>query len=764
MYTSVPGYPRIGKKRELKFACEDYFAKRIDRAELEARAAHIRKDNWLLMRDRSITHIPSNDFSLYDGFLDTAILFGIAGTGLPESPRSLEDLSETDKVFALARGEHALPLRKWYNTNYHYLVPRIDDGTHIVLSGDKPLREFREAKALGIITRPGIIGPFTLLKRSSYAEGARAQNLAGDLITAYTSLLGLLHQEGACAIQFIEPELACDLSPEDTEFFRDLYESLFAGSAMKAASWDGGLHTDLHVPYGDLRDCWKEAMSLPFSSFSLDFVEGEENINLLVAHGFPDHATLTAGIISGKSVWKANSEHTNALIERIEEASGCNRENGRLGAGISCSLLHVPVTAQSELGIPNSLRDRLSFAEEKLSELEAAENDPNVETSIRRPYVRPSEESCTRLPSRQKRKTIQRARFNFPPLPATTIGSFPQTKGLRQIRAAYRKGESTKEEYEKYVRAEIERCVRFQERIGLDVLVHGEAERTDMVEFFASRLEGFTVTDYGWVQSYGTRCVKPPIVTGSVRRKEALTVSEIVYAQSLTAKPVKGMLTGPVTILNWSFPAGDIPLEQTAFEIAAAIREEVLELEARGIGIIQIDEAALKEKVPLRKADRHRKYLDWALPAFRYTHAGCRADTNIHTHMCYSDFTDLVTEIDYLDADVITFEAARSDFSLLDTLRAEGFQTDVGPGVYDIHSPVVPETEELVQRIQSIQRALGRTNTRYDGLWINPDCGLKTRDWEETERSLENMVEAVRRCRANSRAQTEKTDDHSLRA
>lgn len=810
MKTVIAGYPRIGAHRELKFRTEAFLRGEITEQELLAEARDIRRINRMTLKEKGISSIPSNDFSLYDAMLDTATLIG----AIPARYRN-SSLSPLERYFAMARGNDsadlkALTMRKWFNTNYHYMVSCLDDDTVFSLEGDKLFMEYREALDDGIVSRPFIIGPFTFLSLSSYTGKRMAKDFVSGISSVYRDILARCTAEKIPAVAFGESALVTDLTGDDTALFTELYRDIFS-TAKKPAVY-------LHTSFGDIRDCWDEVMSLPFSGIALDFVEGTENLRLLEERGFPADKELTAGIINGKNVWKCDQAKTLALIGRIASLSGCTGENGRLSLGTSCSLLHIPISLTGETGIDPAVRSRLSFAEEKLDELawlasgarlaEAvdhshndcvlvdsvhadnahannvqadSENDGSVHTDpvqtdnvhndhshidrrhadhvhVDREHAIPdaqlsrniaalSAKDWTRHPSRAERKAIQRARFSFPALPTTTIGSFPQTDEVRHIRTRFKRGEIDEKEYSEAIRKLTANCIALQEDIGLDVLAHGEFERTDMVEFFGQNLEGFAFTLHGWVQSYGTRCVKPPIIVSDISRKKPLTVDLAVYAQSLSRKPVKGMLTGPVTILNWSFPREDITLREAAFQIAAAIREEVLDLEKNGISIIQIDEAALREKMPLRHEEREEKYLDWAIPSFRYCASGVRSDTQIHTHMCYSDFADCIQAIDALDADVITFEAARSNLSILDALADVGFDTDVGPGVYDIHSPRVPPVAEIEAIINTMLEKLGKAADRYDGLWVNPDCGLKTREKAETEASLRNLIKAVKKVR-----------------
>lgn len=736
MKTAIAGYPRIGGRRELKFATEAYFAGKIRCEELEETGKQIRRENWKTLKDAGIDFIPSGDFSFYDLMLDTACMVGAI-----DSQYRYPGASDLDIRFAMARGrqEHecdlpALPLRKWFTTNYHFIVPHISDDTRFSLTGTGPLEAWKEARDLGIITRPTVIGPFTFLTLASFSGDRTLANSLSSLTAVYVSLLNLLHQEGVSVIQIEEPALALDLNEEAVRHFAQCYREILQSPSRPA------IH--LQVSFGDVRDAYDAISRLPFEAVGLDFIEGKKNIELLTQKPLLPGTALIAGVISGRNIWKADKGATEHLLEVIK------RLCPEVIVGTSCSLLHVPVSLDGETRLDAKIRDKLSFAKEKLDELvvfasreyTAAHGTTSANITRETRQILPDTIETTRTPSRSDRRKIQDKRFCFPQLPATTIGSFPQTHELRMLRAQKRRHEITEEAYDKSIRQMIQECISFQEEIGLDVLVHGEFERTDMVEFFSDGLEGFVYTSAGWVQSYGTRCVKPPIIADDVRRKRSLTVETAVYAQSLSKKPVKGMLTGPVTILNWSFPREDISRADICFQIARALRDEVLDLEAHGISIIQIDEAALREKLPLRAEDWRSDYLDWAIPAFRLTHAQVRPETQIHTHMCYSEFSDIIGEIDAMDADVISFEASRSHLSILESLAASNFQTAVGPGVWDIHSPRIPTVEEFVSTISALPSFAG-------GIWINPDCGLKTRGNREARESLRNMMEAVKRVR-----------------
>ena len=747
MTTSIIGFPRIGEHRELKFATEKYFRKEISAEELQATAKELRAKHWRLAQERGVDQIPSNDFSLYDTFLDTAVLFNI----VPEQVQAI-DLSELDKYFALARGYQgekgdvrALPMKKWFNTNYHYIVPKFEAGTQVKLAGHKLFDEFQEAKDLGIHTRPVLVGPFTLLRLAEYAEGVNPVQFIEPLVAAYKEVFRRLADLGATDIQLDEPALVKDISELELTLFDKLYQGLLADKA--------GLSVLLQTYFGDVRDVYSHLVQLPVEAIGLDFLEGRKTLELVKEHGFPADKVLYAGVVNGKNIWRNDYAKTLALLEEIPAQN--------VVLSTSCSLLHVPFTTANEEFAPEILA-HFAFAAEKLDELReldairagqgdeflaankalfAAERTArNAELATQLAGL--DDAAFTRQPALAERAKAQHQAFNLPVLPTTTIGSFPQTREVKVNRATFRRGEKTEAEYTAFIEAEIDEWIKWQEEIGLDVLVHGEFERNDMVEYFGENLSGYLFSKNGWVQSYGTRGVKPPIIWGDVKRERPITVKWSAYAQAQSDLPVKGMLTGPVTILNWSFPREDITIKESTLQIALAIREEVLDLEAAGIHIIQIDEAALREKLPLRKSDWYSEYLDWAIPAFRLVHSGVAPTTQIHTHMCYSEFTDIIPAIEQLDADVISFEASRSNLHILDELERQNFQLQVGPGVYDIHSPRVPSVEEIENTIRAI---LAKVPT--ERVWINPDCGLKTRGIPETKASLVNLTQATRNIR-----------------
>lgn len=745
MTATIVGFPRIGENRELKFITEKYFKHEATEEELKERAKDLRQHDRKLLLDSGLTNFTSNHFSFYDQMLDAAFLFNV----IPENIAGL-DLSDLDKYFALARGYQgkkgdvkAWPMKKWFNTNYHYIVPQFTADTDVKLAGTKIFDEFVEAKEDGTITRPVLVGPFTLLQLSEF-HGCVKEDFVGAFIEAYAGIFKQLEDLGANWIQLDEPSLVKDLDERELALFKALYEPLLLQK--------GKLKVLAQTYFGDVRDAYDVLLKLPFDGIGLDFVEGRKTLEL-VERGFDDGKVLFAGVVNGKNIWRNNYQKTLDLLKKL------NVKN--LVLTTSCSLLHVPYTVASE-ELEEDVTKHFSFAEEKVRELveldallknqspeflrknaelfEKPRVLENAELHQKIADLKP--EAFVRQPEFAVREKIQKQEFNLPLLPTTTIGSFPQTREVKQKRAAFRKHEISQEEYDEFIAERIDSWIGFQEEIGLDVLVHGEFERNDMVEYFGQHLEGYVFTKKAWVQSYGTRCVKPPIIWGDVSRKDPITVRWSVYAQKQTKKIVKGMLTGPVTILNWSFPREDISIKESTLQLALAIREEVLDLEKNGIRIIQIDEAALREKLPLRRSDWQSEYLDWAIPAFRLVHSGVKPETQIHTHMCYSEFNDIISAIDDMDADVISFEASRSNLEILDELKEKNFKTEVGPGVYDIHSPRIPTVEEIEQ---ALHRILAKV--KKEKVWVNPDCGLKTRGEKETKASLKNLTQAAQNIR-----------------
>lgn len=753
MSTSVIGYPRIGSLRELKFALEAYFKGEKTEDEIKALAKELRKEHLTTQKSAGIEFISSNDFSFYDNTLDQAVLLNI----VPKRYRELE-LSELEKYFAIARGYQgkkgnvkALAMKKWFNTNYHYIVPEFEDDTKIELIGTKPFDEYTEAKQLGIETKPVLIGPFTLLKLIRFTGKKGILDVKADFIKVYTEILKKFINLGTQWVQFDEPYLVHDLTANDLRLFQDLYSAILNKKEKTKIL--------LQTYFGDVRDIYTVLQTLNFDGIGLDFVEGRKTLDLVKEHGFSPVKRLFAGVVNGKNIWKNNYEKTLSILNSLKE------KEIQTVVSTSCSLLHVPYSVENETKLEDKYKKHFAFAKEKLTELKEIDeifssanyknnekyqqnvalfnedrNAFNAAVDARVKAITPKD--FVRQPKFAQREKIQKDEFKLPLFPTTTIGSFPQTTEVRANRKAFRTGEISKEQYIEFNKKKIAECIALQEDLGLDVLVHGEFERNDMVEYFGQHLEGYLFTEKAWVQSYGTRCVKPPVIWGDISRAHPITVDWSVYAQSITDKPLKGMLTGPVTILNWSFPREDIPIKQSVLQLALALRDEVLDLEKRGIKIIQIDEAALREKLPLRKSDWYSEYLDFAIPSFRLVHSGVKATTQIHTHMCYSEFTDIIPAIDDMDADVISFEASRSDLLILDSLKKNNFKTEVGPGVYDIHSPRIPSKEEIKVVLEKILKKVAP-----EKLWVNPDCGLKTRQDKEVKPSLKNLVDAAKELR-----------------
>ena len=747
MSTTIIGFPRIGENRELKFQTEKYFRNEITESQLLSFTEELRKKHWHILQEAQIKAIPSNDFSLYDQTLDTAFLLNI----IPTEVANL-DLTPLEKYFALARGYQgekgdvkARPMKKWFNTNYHYLVPKFEKNTQIKVTGSKIFDEYQEARELGIQTRPVLIGPFTLLQLAEYADQTSAQDFVDDLVAGYQDVFQKLASLGAQWLQLDEPSLVKDLNAEEKQLFCQIYQRLTENKALKIL---------VQTYFGDVRDVYQELIALDIDGIGLDFVEGRQNLSL-VQQGFPADKTLFAGVVNGKNIWRNDYQKTLDIIKQIPAQN--------IVLNTSCSLLHVPYSVKNEAFAEN-IKAHFAFALEKLAELtdlaQLVKNEnPQVLASnqalftnervardekVHQKLAQLTEADFTRPDTFEVREQIQKEKFQLPLLPTTTIGSFPQTKEVKQTRAKYNRNEISKAQYDDYLATRTKEWLKWQEEIGLDILVHGEFERNDMVEYFGQNLNGYLFSTNGWVQSYGTRGVKPPIIWGDVSRAKPITVYWSKFAQEQTTKYVKGMLTGPVTILNWSFPREDISLRESTLQLALAIQEEVLDLEANGIEIIQIDEAALREKLPLRQSDWNTQYLDWAIPAFRLVHSKVKPTTQIHTHMCYSEFTDIIPAIEQMDADVISFEASRSNLTILDELQAQRFKTQVGPGVYDIHSPRIPSVEEIEQTIKQIL-----AKVPIEKVWINPDCGLKTRGEKETKASLIHLVQAAKNCRGS---------------
>lgn len=726
-FTYVTGFPRIGENRELKFVLEDFWAKKRDFSEVQKVAKELRAKHWNYQKEANISYISSNDFSFYDGMLDCCIMLG----AIPDRFKEIED--SITRYFAMARGDEkrvAMAMLKWFNTNYHYIVPELSASMSFNIDTSKIKNEYNEAKALGIKTKINIIGPLTFLLLSKSIDGSNPLSLFDRLLEAYVGILkDISSLDNELVVQFDEPIFAKDTNKELLKLLKVAYESLSkVASNIKIAV----------VTYFDRANELVEALKdVNIWAIGLDFVYGYENIKALDNLG---DKMLIAGVIDGRNVWKdkKGAKLLSEILKKIPKE--------KIIISTSCSLLHVPYSLRFEDALKEEVKSKLSFALEKLEELKNLANAfENNELKAIENETDSSRIKATPLPYKRseyiKRSTIQKEELKLPLLPTTTIGSFPQTKEIRALRASYKKGEISKDQYEAGIKSAINDCIRFQENIGLDVLVHGEFERNDMVEYFGELLDGFAFSKNGWVQSYGSRCVKPPLLYASVKRRDSLGYEWILYAQSQTNKIVKGMLTGPVTILNWSFVRDDIPKSEVAFEVAQALSQEIDELQKRGIKIIQVDEAAFKEGYPLR-SEKVKDYEAWAIESFKSAVSTAWDKTQIHTHMCYSDFNDIIKSIEALDADVITIETSRNGNRLLDVFKRVDYKAQIGPGVYDIHSPRIPSKEEIKTQIKSFFEVFPK-----EKLWVNPDCGLKTRNWPEVKEALKNMVEAAKELR-----------------
>ncbi len=749
------GFPRIGAKRELKKAVESYWKGNLSEAELQAEAKNLRKIHWHMQKDAGIDLIPSNDFSFYDHVLDTIALVGAVPEryDAPEGPVSLET------YFAMARGQQtsekdvtAMEMTKWFDTNYHFIVPELSSKTSFKLSSNKIVDEFVEAKELGIDTKPVLLGPVSfLLLAKSHEDGFDALSLLSKLLPVYTEVLKKLEAVGANWVQIDEPCLVLDQNADAITAYKDAYASLSKASSIKIL---------LATYFDDMRENSAVAFGLPVAAVHIDLVRAPGQLDNALSQ-ISGETILSLGVIDGRNIWRADLDQALASVEKAIAKLGSDR----VIVGPSCSLLHSPVDLDSETELDEELTSWLAFAKQKLSEISAVANAGNgakdeaffanaqaaiqSKASSARVHNKAVKERTANITEDMKsrnsdyaiRAEIQRPILNLPLLPTTTIGSFPQTAEVRATRAKFRTGEISAQEYEKFLQEETVRTIRIQEELGLDVLVHGEYERTDMVEYFGEKLSGFAFTKFGWVQSYGSRCVKPPIIFGDVSRPEAMTVKWAEFSQANTKKHMKGMLTGPVTILQWSFVRNDQPESETCKQIGLAIRDEVVDLETAGIKIIQIDEAALREGLPLRR-DNWAHYLDWSIEAFRVSASGVGDETQIHTHMCYSDFNDIISHIAKMDADVITIETSRSQMELLDAFVEFKYPNEIGPGVYDIHSPRVPSKQEMVNLLHKALEVL-----KPEQLWVNPDCGLKTRGWPEVKEALKLMTSAAQQVR-----------------
>jgi 5-methyltetrahydropteroyltriglutamate--homocysteine methyltransferase len=760
---STLGFPRIGHHRELKKSLERHWSGETDAEMLLRDAAHLRKTNWSLQSAAGVTHIPSNDFSLYDHVLDTSALVG----AVPDLYEWKGGMVPLDIYFAMARGTRsrpggdlpALAMTKWFDTNYHYMIPEFKPAQTFTLASTKPIDQFVEAKELGFHTRPVLVGPVTYLLLGRTGETPfDPLSLLPGLLDVYVEVLKRLTAAGADWVQLDEPCLALDLNDAARAALRTAYQRL--AKAVPAARI-------MLTPYfGALGDNLETALGLPVAGLHLDLKRAPGELADVVARA-PKDLTLSLGVIDGRNVWRADLA---GILDRIEPVvEKLSPERAIISP--SCSLLHVPIDLDLETDLDADARGWMSFATQKIEEmavLARALNDGRDAVkdrlmaatqaaasrrasgrihneAVKARAARTSPDMWRRTGDLKERQLAQRAALKLPAFPTTTIGSFPQTDMVREIRAARAKGTLSDAVYDDLLRAETQTAVRWQEEIDLDVLVHGEFERNDMVQYFGEQLSGYMFTKHGWVQSYGSRYVRPPIIYGDVTRPEPMTVKWSSYAQSLTKRPMKGMLTGPVTMLQWSFVRDDQSRADTCRQIALALRDEVRDLERAGIRIIQIDEPALREGLPLRRSD-WQPYLDWATECFRLTASGVRIDTQIHTHMCYSDFNDIIDSIAALDADVISIETARSKMELLNAFKSYRYPSDIGPGVYDIHAPRLPSVGEMMGLLSSASEWIP-----VEQLWVNPDCGLKTRKWDEVRPALVNMVAAAKQARVTVR-------------
>lgn len=744
----VIGFPRIGEKRELKKVLEDYWAKKVDFSEVKYVAENLRKRHWTYQKEAKIDFIASNDFSLYDNMLDTTILLGAI-------PKRFQHLKDEELYFAMARGNQdcvAMEMTKWFNTNYHYIVPEISKDTKFSLNSKKVIEEYKEALELGINTKINLIGAITYLGLSKSVDNSDLFAHISSVVKVYKELLEEISKlNSEIVVQFDEPLFVKDLEPKVLSLLKPVYDEL--------SNVSKNIKIVVTTYFEHSNEATKILVNTPIWALGLDFIHGVKNFETLEFIK-NSNKVLIAGVIDGRNIWKSNFEDKLNLLNKISNV--VSKDN--IMVGTSCSLLHVPFTLSYEDNLDKEIKSWLAFANEKLKELNlvskqffgsklSLEDIANIEknrqdniqrkvsTKIHNQKIQEEIKNLKKFEREDKfedRIKAQREFFKYDFLTTTTIGSFPQTPEIRENRKNYKANLISKEEYETQIKKYIDDCVAFQDEIGLDILVHGEPERNDMVEYFGQLLKGFAFTQNAWVQSYGSRCVKPPVIFGDVSRPNAMTVEWIKYAQSKTSKVMKGMLTGPVTILNWSFVRDDIPRNEVTKQIALCINKEVDDLQNAGIKMIQVDEAAFKEGYPLR-AENIKAYENWAVDNFRLSVSSAKANTQIHTHMCYSEFNDIIKTIEAMDADVISIETARSGNRLLKIFKEVNYKQEIGPGIYDIHSPRVPSVQEMVNQIKALIEVLPK-----EQLWINPDCGLKTRKWPEVKESLKNMVEAVK--------------------
>ena len=744
----VIGFPRIGEKRELKKVLEKYWAKQSDFSEVEYLASQLKKRHWNYQKDAKIEFISSNDFSYYDNMLDTSILLGAI-------PKRFEKLKAEELYFAMARGNEtcvAMEMTKWFNTNYHYIVPEISKNTIFKLNSKKVIEEYKEARELGIKTKINLIGAITYLGLSKSVDNSDIFLHINNVVEVYKELLLEISKlDDEVVVQFDEPLFVKDLDSKVLSLIKPVYDAL-----AKSVS---NIKIVVTTYFEHSNEATKVLVNTPIWAIGLDFIHGNKNLEILEFIK-NSNKVLIAGVIDGRNIWKSNFQSKIQLLNKVSKI--INKEN--IIVSTSCSLLHVPFTLKYEDNLDKEIKSWLAFANEKLQELSLvskqffdfklnldeisvirknAEENNQRKISSKIHNIKIQDEiknlkTFERADKFQDRIKVQKEFFNYDFLTTTTIGSFPQTPEIRENRKNFKANLISKDIYEQEIKKYIDDCVAFQDEIGLDVLVHGEPERNDMVEYFGEMLDGFAFTQNAWVQSYGSRCVKPPLIYGDVNRENPMTVEWIRYAQSKTKKVMKGMLTGPVTILNWSFVRDDISRSEVTKQIAFAISKEVNDLQNAGIKMIQVDEAAFKEGYPLR-VENIKAYENWAVDNFRLSVSSAKADTQIHTHMCYSEFNDIIKTIEAMDADVISIETARSGNRLLKIFKEVAYKQEIGPGIYDIHSPRVPSVEEMVNQIKALIEVLPK-----EQLWINPDCGLKTRKWPEVKESLKNMVEAVK--------------------
>lgn len=764
MLTHNLGYPRIGSHRELKKACEQYWSGKTTLKNLFQVGRNLRLENWRLQKEAGIDLVPSNDFSFYDQVLDMSLMVGAIPQRYHEVILNKKN-SELDLYFAMARGYQkdglditAMEMTKWFDTNYHYLVPEFSKDQQFKLFSTKAIDEFYEARELGISTKPVLLGPVSYLLLGKERENGFARiDLIKNIVPVYLEIIRKLYTLNAPCIQFDEPFLVTDLNEKEKKAFRFAY-----GEIKKEFP---SLKTILTTYFGKLGDNLSLATSLPISTLHIDLVRGKGQLDEVLSV-IPDNMSLSLGVVDGRNIWK--NDFSNSL-DLLQQAAHVLKE--RIMIAPSCSLIHSPcdldLESNEQVLLPE-IKDWMAFARQKIGEVvtlkklasgKVNETDQTLlwenrqanesrrassrihKQAVKKRVAGITKDDSTRRSDFNNRQQQQHKVLKLPLFPTTSIGSFPQTDEVRSWRARLKKGELSEEQYNQLIQDETEKAIRWQEQAGIDVLVHGEFERNDMVEYFGEQLEGFVFSKNGWVQSYGSRCVKPPIIYGDVSRPKQMTVRWSTFAQSLTSKPLKGMLTGPVTILQWSFVRDDQPRKDTCTQIALAIRDEVCDLEKAGIRIIQIDEPAIREGLPLRRAE-WKNYLDWAVNAFKISASGVADETQIHTHMCYSEFNDIIQSIADMDADVITIETSRSRMELLDAFVEFKYPNEIGPGVYDIHSPRIPTKDEMVALLQKAINVLPKRN-----IWVNPDCGLKTRKWPETDLAVKNMVQAAQQMR-----------------